>query len=101
MPGRCSAEYMQAIQSHTAELLRHPCGASVVDALYDKATGTQRSTLAAHFYGREFTLFPPKVQHSCRLSLHFRRNTLLGSGEANSAKLLGLNCHRSQGDTIL
>ena len=38
-------------------LLRHPCGAAVVDDLYTAASAQQRTALVAEFYGREFTLF--------------------------------------------
>ena len=39
-----------------AHLLRHPCGASVVSALHDRASAEQRNAMAATFYGKEFSV---------------------------------------------
>lgn len=39
------------------QLLRHPCGASVVDELYSRSSAAQRNALAAEFYGKEYMLF--------------------------------------------
>lgn len=44
-------------RGHIPGLLRHPCGAAVVDDLYTAASAQQRTALVAEFYGREFTLF--------------------------------------------
>ena len=38
-------------------LLRHPCGAAVVDELYARATPTERDARAAEFYSKEYSVF--------------------------------------------
>ena len=50
------AAVLTAIKGHVPMLLRHPCGAAMVDELYTLLTAQQRNHLAAEFYGREFTL---------------------------------------------
>ena len=47
---------MKAFQGHVPFLLRHPCGASVIDALYDRADPKQRNAMAAEMYGKEYTI---------------------------------------------
>ena len=44
-------------KGHIAQLLRHPCGASVIDDLYNEANPKQQSAMAAELYGREYVLF--------------------------------------------
>lgn len=44
-------------KGHIAQLLRHPCGASVIDDLYNEATSKQQAAMAAELYGREYVLF--------------------------------------------
>ena len=47
---------VKALLPEVAHLLRHPCGASVVSALYDRASAEQRNAMAATFYGKEFSV---------------------------------------------
>ena len=44
-------------KGHIAQLLRHPCGAAVIDDLYNEATRKQQGAMAAELYGREYVLF--------------------------------------------
>jgi pumilio family protein 6 len=53
----CIAGLIKAFKGHAAELLRHPAGTHVLDDLYSVATPAQRNSLAAEFYGREYSLF--------------------------------------------
>lgn len=48
---------MKLFKGHVPELLRHPCGADVLDDLYNVAPPSCRNALAAELYGREFSLF--------------------------------------------
>lgn len=54
----CTA-LVKAVKGHVPELLRHPCGASVLEELYNIASTAQRDVLAAEFYGKEYVLFGP------------------------------------------
>lgn len=48
---------VKLFKGHVAELLRHPCGADVLDDLYNVAPTSCRNTMCAELYGREFSLF--------------------------------------------
>ncbi|KAK9810029.1 hypothetical protein WJX72_003629 [[Myrmecia] bisecta] len=48
---------LRLFKGHIPQLLRHPCGASIVVELYAAANAKQKNALAAEFYGKEFTLF--------------------------------------------
>lgn len=72
-----AAAVLQAIKGHVPMLLRHPCGASVVDELYNVVPALQRNHLAAEFYGKEYTLLS-----------QVRRNVLLDRGLEVVAKKL-------------
>ena len=50
------AAVLSAVKGHVPMLLRHPCGASVIDELYSVVSALQRNHLAAEFYGKEYTL---------------------------------------------
>lgn len=50
---------VKAVKGHVPELLRHPCGATILEELYNIASAAQRDTLAAEFYGKEYVLFGP------------------------------------------
>lgn len=52
----CLPGLLKVFQGHVAFLLRHPCGAPVIDALYDRADTRQRDAMAAEFYGKEYTV---------------------------------------------
>ena len=49
-------------KGHVAHLLRHPCGAAVVDDLYTQANAQQRSAMVAELYGREYVLFSSETK---------------------------------------
>ena len=49
-------------KGHIAHLLRHPCGAPVVDDLYTQANAQQRSAMVAELYGREYVLFSSETK---------------------------------------
>jgi len=55
---KCTAFY-KAYRGHYAEMLRHPAAAHVVDDLYlaEYTDTAQRNSMAAEFYGREYSLF--------------------------------------------
>ena len=53
----CLADLLKMFKGHIAQLLRHPCGASVIDDLYAQANPKQQAAMAAEMYGREFVLF--------------------------------------------
>ena len=53
----CAAEVFKVIKGHVPGLLKHPCGAAVVDELYSVASAQQRSALAAEFFGKEYSIF--------------------------------------------
>ena len=44
-------------KGHIAHLVRHPCGAAVIDDVYHVANAKQRTAMVAELYGREFVLF--------------------------------------------
>ena len=48
---------MKLFRGHVAQLLRHPCGVNVIDALYNEANPKQQAAMAAELYGREYVLF--------------------------------------------
>ncbi|KAL0034219.1 hypothetical protein WJX77_003906 [Trebouxia sp. C0004] len=50
-------EILKMFRGHIAQLLRHPCGAAVIDDLYNEATRKQQAAMAAELYGREYVLF--------------------------------------------
>ncbi|KAL0032330.1 hypothetical protein WJX79_005648 [Trebouxia sp. C0005] len=50
-------EILKMFKGHIAQLLRHPCGAAVIDDLYNEATRKQQDAMAAELYGREYVLF--------------------------------------------
>ena len=50
------AGVLKTFQGHIGFLLRHPCGAAVVNALYDKCDTAQRDRMAAELYGKEYTI---------------------------------------------
>ncbi|DBA93738.1 TPA: hypothetical protein ACH3X3_013804 [Trebouxia sp. C0006] len=50
-------EILKMFKGHIAQLLRHPCGAAVIDDLYNEATRKQQGAMAAELYGREYVLF--------------------------------------------
>lgn len=50
-------DLVKLFKGHVAELLRHPCGADVLDDLYNVSPPACRNTLCAELYGREFSLF--------------------------------------------
>ena len=50
------AHALKAMRGRVVALLRHPCGASVVDVAYEQANPRQREQLAAEFYGPEVAL---------------------------------------------
>ena len=62
------AGILSAVKGHVAVLLRHPCGAAVIDELYNTASAQQRNHLAAEFYGKEYTLLS-QVRHATRLKV--------------------------------
>ncbi|KAK9786572.1 hypothetical protein WJX73_000347 [Symbiochloris irregularis] len=47
---------LKTFQGHIGFLLRHPCGASVVNVLYDRCDTAQRDRMAAELYGKEYTV---------------------------------------------
>ena len=47
---------LSAFRGHIVTLLRHPCGAIVVDELYDHANKKQKGQIASEFYGPEVAL---------------------------------------------
>lgn len=51
------AGLLRLVQGQVPQLLRHPCGAAVVDELYGRSSGAQRNALAAEFFGKEYVLF--------------------------------------------
>jgi pumilio family protein 6 len=53
----CPADLVKLFKGHVAELLRHPCGADVLDDLYNVSPVSCRNALCAELYGREFSLF--------------------------------------------
>ena len=53
----CFAGILKLFKGHVAQLLRHPCGTNVIDALYNEANAKQQAAMAAELYGREFVLF--------------------------------------------
>ena len=62
------AGILSAVKGHVAALLRHPCGAAVIDELYNSASAQQRNHLAAELYGKEYTLLS-QVRHAARLQV--------------------------------
>jgi len=64
---------MAAFKGHVPMLLRHPCGAAVIDELYNVVSALQRNHLAAEFYGKEYTL----LSQVCFAALAFRVLTTL------------------------
>lgn len=48
---------MKMFKGHVAHLVRHPCGAAVIDDVYHVANAKQRTAMVAELYGREFVLF--------------------------------------------
>lgn len=44
-------------KGHVAHLVRHPCGAAIIDDVYHVASAQQRTAMVAELYGREFVLF--------------------------------------------
>lgn len=56
------ADVLSAVKGHVPMLLRHPCGAAVIDEIYNMVSASQRNHLAAEFYGKEFTLLS-QVRH--------------------------------------
>lgn len=48
---------MKLFKGHVAELLRHPCGADVLDDLYNVSPQSCRNAMCAELYGREYSLF--------------------------------------------
>ena len=70
------AGLVKSLLPEVAHLLRHPCGASVVSALYDRASAEQRNAMAATFYGKEFSVLsqvlPPSSASSRTLGFGSR-----------------------------
>ena len=54
--GVLCAGLVRELLPDVAHLLRHPCGASVIAALWDRAPAEQRNAMAATFYGKEFSV---------------------------------------------
>jgi pumilio family protein 6 len=48
---------VKLFKGHVSELLRHPCGADVLDDLYNVSPQSCRNAMCAELYGREFSLF--------------------------------------------
>lgn len=59
------AGLLRLVQGQVPQLLRHPCGAAVVDELYGRSSGPQRNALAAEFFGKEYVLFSQVRSHFC------------------------------------
>ncbi|EIE25301.1 ARM repeat-containing protein [Coccomyxa subellipsoidea C-169] len=56
-PKSATEGFLKAFKGQVVKLLRHPCGSRVINELYLRASGKQRTVLAAEFYGREMILF--------------------------------------------
>lgn len=56
------AGILKIFKGHIAHLLRHPCGAAVVDDLYTQANAQQRSAMVAELYGKEYVLFSSETK---------------------------------------
>ena len=48
---------VKMFKGHVAHLVRHPCGAAIIDDVYHVASPQQRTAMVAELYGREFVLF--------------------------------------------
>ena len=65
----CAALVMELLP-HVPHLLRHPTGAAVMGALWDKAQGDMRDAMASTFYGKEFAVLKqvcPCVELAARM----------------------------------
>ncbi|KAL3157064.1 hypothetical protein ABBQ38_001311 [Trebouxia sp. C0009 RCD-2024] len=51
------AGIVKMFKGHVAHLVRHPCGAAIIDDVYHVASAQQRTAMVAELYGREFVLF--------------------------------------------
>ncbi|KAK9908988.1 hypothetical protein WJX75_005639 [Coccomyxa subellipsoidea] len=56
-PKSATEGLIKTFKGQLVKLLRHPCGSKVIDELYLRASGKQRTVMAAEFYGREMILF--------------------------------------------
>ena len=63
----CKTNGFVTLQGNIPVLIRHPAAASVVDAFYSAANGTQRAKMLAEIWGPQFRLYPaadgPAYQH--------------------------------------
>ena len=53
----CVPGILKMFKGHVAHLVRHPCGAAIIDDVYHVANAQQRTAMVAELYGREFVLF--------------------------------------------
>lgn len=71
----CAAGLIKTFKGQLVKLLRHPCGSKVIDELYLRASGKQRTVMAAEFYGREMILFSQVLPDVLAFSLSVSRLT--------------------------
>lgn len=77
---RACAGVLKTFQGHISFLLRHPCGASVVNALYDRCDTAQRDRMAAELYGKEYTILTQVRWCSYLCAAHIIPNAFEQSG---------------------
>ncbi len=95
-----SPALLKAVKGHVPELLRHPCGAPVLEELYNIASASQRDTLAAEFYGKEYVLFDLPVNTTSGVTGQTAGVSKSGDSKSGVSKTAGAQVSGVQGGAL-